>query len=247
MTSTGRSGMIKDMDEPTGRDGGTPLDVDLSSLSEREREVLREALTGAPAAAIAVRLSLTEATVRSHLAHIYAKLDVAGRVELLARVKGSTHHDLRSSEPTSKPADREPPSRPLRIPFLAAGIAAVALLAFAVIRPDLPPPSDLASIDRLVEQGKITAVDLRGDTLFVMTIDGRRYRVDGVSEQAVGPMQAAVVARGGDVSGGGDTLAVTLLMVATGLLPAALVVLALPAALRWRRRPPNTSPRSASS
>jgi len=46
--------------------------------------VLDEALTGAPTRAIAERLTLSEATVRSHLSRIYVKLGVSGRVALLA-------------------------------------------------------------------------------------------------------------------------------------------------------------------
>jgi DNA-binding CsgD family transcriptional regulator len=55
-------------------------------LSPREAEVLDVAVQGLPARDIAERLSLTEATVRSHLSAAYSKLGVSGRVELLARM-----------------------------------------------------------------------------------------------------------------------------------------------------------------
>jgi DNA-binding CsgD family transcriptional regulator len=64
----------------------TDGELDLSGLSAREREVLDAAAEGLSARAIAERLSISEATVRSHLATIYGKLGVSGRVELLAHL-----------------------------------------------------------------------------------------------------------------------------------------------------------------
>ncbi len=61
----------------------------LSALSPAEQAVLDQALTGVPAREIAERLSLSEATVRSHLSSIYVKLGVSGRVALLAHFRGS--------------------------------------------------------------------------------------------------------------------------------------------------------------
>ena len=63
--------------------------LDLSLLSPREGEVLDVAVQGLSVRDIAERLSLTEATVRSHLSATYSKLGVSGRVELLARMNGS--------------------------------------------------------------------------------------------------------------------------------------------------------------
>jgi DNA-binding CsgD family transcriptional regulator len=62
--------------------------LDLSLLSRREGEVLDVAIQGLSVRQIAERLSLTEATVRSHLSATYSKLGVSGRVELLARMNG---------------------------------------------------------------------------------------------------------------------------------------------------------------
>ena len=61
----------------------------LSALSPAEQAVLDQALTGVTAREIAERLSLSEATVRSHLSSIYVKLGVSGRVALLAHFRGS--------------------------------------------------------------------------------------------------------------------------------------------------------------
>lgn len=60
----------------------------LSALSPAEQAVLDQALTGVTAREIAQRLSLSEATVRSHLSSIYVKLGVSGRVALLAQFRG---------------------------------------------------------------------------------------------------------------------------------------------------------------
>src|SRR6188508_1441031 len=60
----------------------------LSALTPAEQAVLDQALTGVPAREIAEQLSITEATVRSHLSSIYVKLGVSGRVALLANFRG---------------------------------------------------------------------------------------------------------------------------------------------------------------
>ncbi|HET6894998.1 MAG TPA: HD domain-containing phosphohydrolase [Candidatus Baltobacteraceae bacterium] len=52
-----------------------------AGLSDREVEVLRMLCAGASRRDVAQRLSLSEHTVRHHLEHIYAKIDVRTRVE----------------------------------------------------------------------------------------------------------------------------------------------------------------------
>ncbi len=73
----------------------------LSALTPAEQAVLDEALTEVPAREIAEHLSLSEATVRSHLSSIYVKLGVSGRVALLAHFRGSESvpPDERVAEP----------------------------------------------------------------------------------------------------------------------------------------------------
>lgn len=220
--------------------------VDLTTLSEREREVLDLAMTGISARAVAERLSLTEATVRSHLSRIYAKLGVGGRVELLAQINGgATHGDAPSTTPTVEADPRAPRRR-----LLPLGILVIVLLAAGVglllawLRPDLPPSTDLASVSRLVADKQVSSLDLRGDTLFVATLDGRQFRVDSADEKLVESIQAAAIA-GSDrvsVSAGGDTLATSLAILATSLAPVALLVLAVFLALRALRRPPQPRP-----
>jgi len=55
------------------------------SLTAKEREVVRLLALGRSTAQIAEALFVSPATVKTHLAHIYAKLGVSGRHEALAR------------------------------------------------------------------------------------------------------------------------------------------------------------------
>lgn len=74
----------------------------LSALTPAEQAVLDHALTGVTAREIAEHLSLSEATVRSHLSSIYVKLGVSGRVALLAHFRGS-EAVLPHGEPKPRP------------------------------------------------------------------------------------------------------------------------------------------------
>jgi len=222
--------------------------TNVSTLSAREGEVLALALDGLSARAIAERLTLTEATVRSHLSRVFSKLGVAGRVELLAQMKGGT--PLNSLPPNiDRPDENVQPDRPPR-PLrrlgivLFVGLAASVGLGLALLRPDLPPRTDLGSVSRLVSERQVSSLDLRGDTLFVSTTDGRLFRVDSVDMEAVGPIQAEAIDTSNrvSVSAGGDTLITSLAMLATALMPAVLVVIAVFATLRTLRRPPQPGP-----
>jgi DNA-binding NarL/FixJ family response regulator len=53
------------------------------ALTAREREIVRMAAQGLRNRMIAERLGITEGTVKLHLHHVYEKLGVSGRVELL--------------------------------------------------------------------------------------------------------------------------------------------------------------------
>ncbi len=53
-------------------------------LTERELEVLRLVARGTPNRAIATALFVSEATVKTHLAHVFAKLDVVDRAAAVA-------------------------------------------------------------------------------------------------------------------------------------------------------------------
>lgn len=217
--------------------------IDLASLSEREREVLGLALTGLSARNIAERLTLSEATVRSHLSRIYAKVGVSGRIELLAQLNGRSPDEVAGSSPSVE--TRSPRLRRRRwIAFVVVLLALSAGLTFVVLRPDLPPATDLVTVSQLVSEGQVTSLDLRGGSLFVTTADGRHYRVDGADEAAVRAMQAQAIAASDQVSvsSGGDSLVTSLAILATSLAPLVLLLLVLLLTLRWLRRPPQPRP-----
>ncbi|MGO1560786.1 Hemoglobin-dependent two component system response regulator HrrA [Actinomycetales bacterium JB111] len=56
-------------------------------LSARESEVLRLVADGATNGAIAARLFISDATVKSHLVHIYTKLEVSSRTAAVAKAR----------------------------------------------------------------------------------------------------------------------------------------------------------------
>jgi two-component system nitrate/nitrite response regulator NarL len=59
--------------------------VDRPLLTQRELEILRLAADGASNAEIAERLHLSGTTVKTHLAHVYEKLEVSDRAAAVAR------------------------------------------------------------------------------------------------------------------------------------------------------------------
>jgi len=98
----------------------------LSALTPAEQAVLDQALTGVTAREIAEHLSLSEATVRSHLSSIYVKLGVSGRVALLAHFRGP--------ESFPPPAEAAAPPRPLGVSVVgwSWGVLAVLEGAYAI-------------------------------------------------------------------------------------------------------------------
>jgi DNA-binding NarL/FixJ family response regulator len=54
----------------------------LQTLTEREREIVTAVARGKPNADIAAELHLSEATVKTHITRIFAKIDAANRVQL---------------------------------------------------------------------------------------------------------------------------------------------------------------------
>jgi DNA-binding NarL/FixJ family response regulator len=65
------------------RRGGEPGASDGEKLTPREREIVAMVAQGARNRVIAERLGISEGTVKLHLHHVYEKLGLAGRVELL--------------------------------------------------------------------------------------------------------------------------------------------------------------------
>ena len=58
-----------------------------TSLSPREVEILRGLATGASNRALATSLFISEATVKTHLVHIYDKLGVDNRTAAVSRAR----------------------------------------------------------------------------------------------------------------------------------------------------------------
>lgn len=66
------------------RSGVTAAPVARRSISSRELEVLRLLVEGHSNRAIGARLSISNRTVENHVAHIFAKLDLASRTAVVA-------------------------------------------------------------------------------------------------------------------------------------------------------------------
>ncbi|MFD9735633.1 response regulator [Umezawaea sp. NPDC059074] len=60
-----------------------PPAPELAGVTAREREVLVEVARGLPNAEIARKLHISQATVKTHLSHLFDKLDVRDRVQLV--------------------------------------------------------------------------------------------------------------------------------------------------------------------
>jgi DNA-binding NarL/FixJ family response regulator len=69
------------LDEFARRPAGPGRDRVFDELTERERDVLLEVARGASNAEIAERLYISETTVKTHVNHILAKLDVRDRIQ----------------------------------------------------------------------------------------------------------------------------------------------------------------------
>jgi DNA-binding NarL/FixJ family response regulator len=61
----------------------TPTDIDVASLTTRERQVIQLVAEGLPNKAIAARLGISARTIEGHLNHVFSKLGVASRTELV--------------------------------------------------------------------------------------------------------------------------------------------------------------------
>ena len=68
---------------PQDIEGQTDVWLNLPALTEREHDVLNKVLEGKPNKTIANELGISEQTVKIHLQHVYRKLGVHRRVDLL--------------------------------------------------------------------------------------------------------------------------------------------------------------------
>lgn len=221
----------------------------LSLLSPREREVLDAAIQGLSARDMARQLSLSEATVRSHLSAIYSKLGVSGRIELLASLKGAVApKNVPSREPEipvpGPKSDGAKPTRRVRAGAALLVLVVIAAGAFLAARPDLPPRADLATVTRLLAVNEVTLLDLRGETLTLTERSGERLRVEGVTYDSFQPIELVALSRSVTISASNEPWSLTteLGMIATSLLPLLLLGAALLLVARAIRRPPRVRP-----
>jgi len=103
--------------------------LDLSLLTPTERQVLALALTGRFVRAIAGELVVSEATVHSHLTHIYRKLGVRTRLDLLALAARTTSQATSGPAPAPSPVV---PAGPLGTTVALTLVGALLLLGLAL-------------------------------------------------------------------------------------------------------------------
>lgn len=67
----------------------TPVAQGVDELTQRELDVLNLLSSGLRVKAIAARLFVSESTVRTHVHHIYEKMQVNGRLEMMSKLRGA--------------------------------------------------------------------------------------------------------------------------------------------------------------
>jgi len=154
----------------------------LDSLSKAEEAVLQEALTVDPVKAIADRLSLSEATIRSHLSAIYAKLDADSRAHLIARYFDTEAYRLSSDRAAVREmAARRNRSR-ARLAGAAGAVAVLLILGGLVLRS--VGSGDVVSLQEAKERiadGAVAELAYTDSKLYVLEHDGRRLVVNDIA------------------------------------------------------------------
>lgn len=170
----------------------------LSSLTPAEERVFNEALRGMTVKELAQRLYLTEATIKSHLAHIYSKLGVRGRLDLLARF--SAHDNSDDGQASTPGHDRHagggyaprPPKTPWMVYGAVPGAIIAALLLFVLtvwlVEALSVQSTSRAHVEQLIDADAVANLELVGDTLQVTTLGGQHLQVSGVSAEEIGPL-----------------------------------------------------------
>ncbi len=84
----GAPGLVQGLMRSKRRGDGAGEEIPVESLSAREKEVLQLMAEGLANKQIALRLAISEHTVKFHLSSLYAKLNVSGRTEAVKRGLG---------------------------------------------------------------------------------------------------------------------------------------------------------------
>jgi DNA-binding CsgD family transcriptional regulator len=211
------------------------VDTRLSELSPAERTVVAAALRGLSVREMATELVLGEATVKTHLAHIYAKLGVRGRIELLANVQSlpvtasSSSRGLPAGEVT-RPALRG--VRKVAKPFLVPGLLVLLLSGSGLVASlVLQPAGNAADLERLLAVDGVQAMELEGSTLHVTTQWSSETEIRNVERSLVRQLAVEHSVPLSVTSAVGvewDTAPIT-------LVAGVIVALVLAASLVWRR------------
>jgi DNA-binding CsgD family transcriptional regulator len=140
----------------------------LGSLTAAERTVFLAALGGDSVKAVAHRLSLSQATVRSHLSAIYGKLQVDSRAHLIARFG----HPSADVPPARAP--RPPVGRSVaRFVAIAGAVGALALVSVAAyMTATAPDPVAFEDLARQVRDGTVSELRYHDSTLIAETPTG---------------------------------------------------------------------------
>lgn len=158
-------------------------------LTAAERPVLDAALRGLTVREIAAELVLGETTIKTHLAHIYAKLGVRGRIDLLAkRQRGQSSASPATEEPTLG-RSRDVGERSIVLSsrrWVLPGLIAVAVVGLAGVGLlTLQPADKPADLERLVVADGVQAMELRGSTLVITTQWSSQTRIANVDPAVV--------------------------------------------------------------
>lgn len=189
----------------------------LSSLTPAEERVLKEALRGLSVKELAEELFLTEATIKSHLAHIYSKLGVRGRVDLLAQF-AATENGEETTQSTRRyrrigRGDKEP--EPPKTPWVIYGAvpgAIIVVLLLLVLTAWLVEllgvqMTTRTRVEQLMAADAVVELEFSGSALEVATVDGRHLEVAGVTAEEIRPLAAEHQIPFGIRAPGSDSLA----------------------------------------
>ena len=150
-------------------------------LTAGEAVVLRSALRGLTIRQIADELVLGQSTIKTHLAHIYAKLEVRGRIELLAL--------LGSTAPTSG-AGEVSANSPLGELALArrdepGWRAKFVLISMADGSDEAHVIDEMVDLRALATHDQVRALELHGNSVVVSTNSASRLTLDHINPAEV--------------------------------------------------------------